>query len=101
MGDEGQPEEEPHPVDVAAAMLADEYDPGAGFRLRGAGLRRREDEMNYWAVFDEDDEIVDVIDADRFRSAAALLTHIGSVLELDWSADDTGGVDDVETRWAQ
>lgn len=96
---EPDPDDEPSAIEVAGAVLAGDYDPGAGFVLIGAGMRRHPGGVNCWAIYDGD-TLVDFVNADRFRSAIQLLDYIETVLDSDRQFGDETELGDSNSRWA-
>lgn len=74
---------------TAINILAGEYNRAAIVQIRGLTFMRENTAGNIWSLFDEDDQIVDAIDADEFRSAKELLQYVDRTLN------------DETTRWSR
>jgi hypothetical protein len=69
-------------------VIGGTYSRGDTVGLRGLTLQRQGTDGNQWMLYDEEEQLVDVLDAHKTKSARAFLQYIEKVLGED------------ETRWA-
>lgn len=72
----------------AANIIAGTMPRGEIVGIQGLTFERRAVGGNQWSLYDEDDNLVDVIDARKCKSARAFLQYVEKTLGED------------ETRWA-
>jgi hypothetical protein len=82
------PDERVRDLAVARDIMAGEFERGTVATIRGLTLYRENVSGNHWSVQDEDEQLVDVVAANRFRSAKQFLEYIDDSLSED------------NTRWA-
>jgi hypothetical protein len=80
-----EPDERVRDLAVVRDIMAGKPERGREVNIRGLTLIRENVSGNHWSLLNEDEQLVDVVAANRFRSAKEFLEYVDDSLTEDSS----------------